>query len=286
MHHQILFALGMFQAELNGKLPSSASDREDVLTSNVFSFLKYSHRQTYLRQFLHLAGLSVKTSELRRIKFDFWPNYDDGTEPDVIIETDTCYLLVEAKYFSDVAEENGNPAGQLIREFETGAMEARNRAKSFRLLLLTDDATRPSRLLAQMPARFQNKVTWTNWQAIAQMISEVIEGFCAAAPDYEFASDLYELLDCKHLRGFKTFAQAKGVQSHPKNSQIFFAAETASFRGDFIGYVPTLSILNVVASSPSHLFYSAEARFNLPKMSHPLFKDHIFLPEIQHEQRT
>jgi hypothetical protein len=279
-------ASGMYQAELNGKLPSSASDREDVLTSNVFSFLKYSHRQTYLRQFLRVAGLHVKTSELHRVKFDFWPNYDDGTEPDVIIETDSCYLLVEAKYFSDVAEENGNPAGQIIREFETGAMEARNRAKSFRLLLLTDDATRPSSLLAQMPARFQDKVTWTNWQAIAQMISEVIEGFGVAAPDYEFASDLYELLDCKHLRGFKTFAHAKGVRSHPKNSQIFFAAETASFRGDFIGFLPTLSILNAVPSSPSHFFYSAEARFNLPKISRRLFKDHIFLPEIQHEQRT
>jgi hypothetical protein len=270
----------MFQAELNGKLPSSASDREDVLTSNVFSFLKYSHRQTYLRQFLRLAGLNIKNSELHRIKFDFWPNYDDGTEPDVIIETDTCYLLVEAKYFSDVAEENGNPAGQLIREFETGAMEARNRAKSFRLLLLTDDATRPSRLLARMPARFQNKVSWINWQAIAQMISEVIEGFGATAPDYEFASDLYELLDYKHLRGFKTFAQAKGIQSHPRNSQIFFAAETASFRGDFIGFAPTLSILNAVPRLPSHLFYSNDTRFNLPKISRPLFKDHIFLPDI------
>ena len=148
-------ALGMFQAELNGKLPSSASGREDVLTSNVFSFLKDSHRPTYLRQFLRLAGLNIKTSELHRVKFEFWPNYHDGTQPDVIIETDTCYLLVEAKYFSGVAEEHGNPAGQLIREFESGAMEARNRAKSFHLLLLTDDATRPSRLLAQMPADFR-----------------------------------------------------------------------------------------------------------------------------------
>ncbi|MEI6196542.1 MAG: hypothetical protein WCS42_19650 [Verrucomicrobiota bacterium] len=156
----------MYQAELNGKLPSSASDREDVLTSNVFSFLKYSHRPTYLRQFLRLASLNVKTSELHRVKFEFWPNYHDGTQPDVIIETDSCYLLVEAKYFSGVAEEDGNPAGQLIREFETGTMEARNRAKSFHLLLLTDDATRPSRLLAQMPAKFQNKTSWTNWQAI------------------------------------------------------------------------------------------------------------------------
>jgi hypothetical protein len=269
-------SVGMYQAELNGKLPSSASDREDVLTSNVFSFLKYSHRPTYLRQFLRLAGLNIKTSELHRVKFEFWPNYDDGTQPDVIIETDTCYLLVEAKYFSGVAEENGNPAGQLIREFEAGTMEARNRAKLFHLLLLTDDATRPSRLLAQMPERFHGKVSWTNWQAIAQMISVVIESSGAAAPDYGFASDLYELLDYKHLRGFKTFAQAKGIESHPENLQIFFAAETASFRGAFIGFAPTLSILAAVPEPTPEIFYSTGNRYSLPVISRPLFRNHIF----------
>jgi len=233
-----------------------------------------------------MAGLIIKTSELHRVKFEFWPNYDDGTEPDVIIETDTCYLLVEAKYFSGVAEEKGNPAGQLIREFETGAMEARNRAKTFRLLLLTDDATRPSRLLAQMPARFQEKTSWINWQVIAQMISEVIEGFGADEPDYEFASDLYELLDCKHLRGFKTFAQAKGIQSHPRNSQIFFAAETASFRGAFIGFAPTLSILPAVPEPTPIIFYATGNRYSLPIISRPMFRNHIFFTGTQYEQAT
>lgn len=274
--HSATVALGMFQAELNGKLPPSASDREDVLTSNVFSFLKYSHRQTYLHRFLRLAGLNIKTSELHRVKFEFWPNYDDGTQPDVIIETDTYYLLIEAKYFSGVAEENGNPAGQIIREFEIGAMEARNRAKSFYLLLLTDDATRPSRLLAQMPARFQNKTSWTNWQAIAQMISEVLDGIGTAAPDYEFATDLYELLDCKHLRGFKSFAQAKSIPSHPQKSHIFFAAETASFRGAFIGFEPTLSILPAAPEPAAVIFYSTGNRYSLPIISRPLFRNHIF----------
>ncbi|MEI6078351.1 MAG: hypothetical protein WCS94_22420 [Verrucomicrobiota bacterium] len=276
----------MFQAELKGKLPSSVSDREDVLTSNVFSFLKYSHRQTYLRNFLRLVGLNTPNSELHRVKFEFWPNYEDGTQPDVIIETDNCYLLVEAKYFSGVAEENGNPAGQLIREFETGAMEARNRAKSFRLLLLTDDATRPSRLLARMPASHQKKTSWTNWQAIAQMISDVLDDMGAAAPDHGFAIDLYELLDYKHLRGFKTFAQANCIPGHPKNSQIFFAAETASFRGAFIGFEPTLSILPVAPKPTAIIFYSTGTRFSLPIVSRPLFRNHIFLSKTQYEQTT
>ena len=154
---------------------------------------------------------------------------------------------------------------------------------SRQLLLLTDDATRPSRLLAQMPARFQNKTWWTNWQAIAQMISEVLDGFGTAAPDFEFASDLYELLDCKHLRGFKTFAQAKSIPAHLNNSQIFFAAETASFRGAFIGFEPTLSILPAVPEPTPVLFYSTGNRFRLPIISRPLFRNHIFLTGKQYE---
>ena len=157
MTHQLLSALGMYQAELNGKLPSSASDREDVLTSNVFSFLKYSHRQTYLHQFLRLAGLNIKTSELHRVKFEFWPNYDDGTQPDVIIETDTCYLLVEAKFFSGVAEENGNPAGQLIRECETGVNGGAQSRKVVPPFAFDGRCHATVQLLAQMPTRFQNK---------------------------------------------------------------------------------------------------------------------------------
>ena len=42
---------------------------EDVLTSNVFSFLKYSHRPTYLRQFLRRAGIELSAPELCRVSF-------------------------------------------------------------------------------------------------------------------------------------------------------------------------------------------------------------------------
>jgi hypothetical protein len=51
---------GMYQAELKGKLPPSASDREDLLTSNVFSFLKYADRTAYLGEFLlRVAQLDI-----------------------------------------------------------------------------------------------------------------------------------------------------------------------------------------------------------------------------------
>ena len=275
----------MYQAELKGKLPPSASDREDVLTSNVFSFLKYSHRPTYLRQFLRLAGLEIPAAELCRISFAFWPTCRDGTEPNVVIETNTHYVLVEAKYFSGVGEENGNPAGQLIRECQAGAIEASNRSKSFRLLLITGDATRPSSLLAKIPDRSRENVSWTNWQAIAQILLKELETSGTAAPDHAFANDLYELLDFKHLRGFLSFTRLAGIRRNSASGHIFFAAETASFRGAFIGFAPTLSVLAAVPTPPVHVFYSADTRFNLPTIKRPLFQNHIFFPPPHNEQR-
>jgi hypothetical protein len=42
----------MYLAELKGKLPLEARKSEDVLTSNVFSFLKYSERTVFLKSLM------------------------------------------------------------------------------------------------------------------------------------------------------------------------------------------------------------------------------------------
>jgi hypothetical protein len=269
----------MYQAELKGKLRPSASDREDLLTSNVFSFLKYSDRTVYLGEFLcRLAQLAIPAAELPTISFHFWPCLDDGTQPDVVIESETHYLLVEAKYHSGVAEEEGNPAGQLVRECDAGATEAMNRGKTFHLLLITDDSTPPGRLFSHIPPRHRERATWTNWQSVASLLLAQLETAATAAPNYLFARDLYDLLDYKHLRGFITFARLAEIPAAPVTRQIFFAAETASFRGDFIGVAPALSILARVLAPPSMLFYTADSPFNLPIIRGPLFKGRIFYP--------
>jgi hypothetical protein len=252
-----------------------------VLTSNVFSFLKYSHRPTYLREFFHRAGLEIPASELCRGSFAFWPSYDDGTEPDVVVETHAHYVLIETKYFSGVGEENGNPAGQLIRECRAGAIEASNRSKLFCVLLITGDATPPSRLLDEIPAPYREHVLWTNWRAIAQILLEKIETSGTAAPDYEFASDLYELLDFKHLRGFLSFTRLARIRPNSASAHIFFAAETASFSG----FAPTLSVLGAVPPPPAQVFYSAGTRFILPAIERPLFHNRIFFSLPHNEQR-
>lgn len=49
----------MYQAELNGKLPFRICRMEDILTSNVFSFFKYSNRSIFLKKFLGKLVLNM-----------------------------------------------------------------------------------------------------------------------------------------------------------------------------------------------------------------------------------
>ena len=48
----------MIIAELNGKIPSNLDGKEDILTSNVFSFFKYCDRQL-LKDYLFHLGLDL-----------------------------------------------------------------------------------------------------------------------------------------------------------------------------------------------------------------------------------
>ena len=49
----------MYQAELRGKLPSDFERKEDILTSNVFSFFKYADRTIYLKRLMNLIDVKV-----------------------------------------------------------------------------------------------------------------------------------------------------------------------------------------------------------------------------------
>ena len=90
----------MIIAELNGKIPSKLEDKEDILTSNIFSFLKYSSRRL-LKDYLSLLGIDVTLNDSKNAEFIFWPKYDDRTEPDLVIVCGDNYILFEAKLYSD-----------------------------------------------------------------------------------------------------------------------------------------------------------------------------------------
>lgn len=61
----------MYLAELRGKLSSRIERMEDVLTSNVFSFFKYSNRDIFLRKYLNELGFNVSNREAEEASLDF-----------------------------------------------------------------------------------------------------------------------------------------------------------------------------------------------------------------------
>src|ERR1035437_6951913 len=90
----------MMLAELHGKIPSRIEHKEDILTSNVFSFFKYSNRK-YLKDYFSSLCIAVPLEDAEKAEFLFWPCYEDKTEPDLVIICGDYYILIEAKLYSD-----------------------------------------------------------------------------------------------------------------------------------------------------------------------------------------
>ena len=263
----------MYQAELKGKLSAGARDSEDILTSNVFSFFKYARREVYLKKFLEGLELSPfpTDSAIERAEFDFWPNYDDGTQPDLVVQVGQHYLLFEMKLNSEVGHEDDNPSGQLIHEINEGRKEAKRRELSFKLIFVSADTLYPDYVLKNIHPELRRDVKWLNWQFIAGLVLPFVENPGDVnqerrTPDLLFVEDLYRLLDHKHLRGFLSFERLCGHYTYPINEKIFFAAETSKYRGDFIGFAKALFAVNEVQSSPAAIFYSAKCFDNYPNV--------------------
>jgi len=90
----------VYLAEIHGKLSNNNENREDILTSNVFSFFKYANRQVFLYALMQFLSLDISNTALNDAEFIFWPTYTDNTEPDLVIIIGSYYLLVETKYHS------------------------------------------------------------------------------------------------------------------------------------------------------------------------------------------
>ena len=69
----------MYLAELHGKLSRENENKEDILTSNVFSFFKYANRKVFLFELMKILELNVSQLDLETAQFQFWPTFVDGT---------------------------------------------------------------------------------------------------------------------------------------------------------------------------------------------------------------
>jgi hypothetical protein len=247
----------MYQAELRGKLPSETEAKEDILTSNVFSFFKYARRDLFLRRWLDSRlNIKISDSEASMAEFNFWPRYVDSTQPDVVIVAGSYYILVEAKYLSDFSGETSRSKSQLMREIENGELEAKNYGKEFLLVAITADHYFRSDRFRDVPQELRNRLVWTNWQSVAAFLEEILSADADLASwEREFAIDLEMLLDRKKLRDYRGVSALRTSSFLPDRVQrIFFQAADSEYRGEFIGFVESLRIAQPVAPTPRMVF--------------------------------
>jgi len=268
----------MYLAELHGKLSSRAERMEDVLTSNVFSFFKYSNRNIFLKKYLNKLGFQVSAKDAERAEFRFWPVFEDGTEPDLVIIVGDYYLLIEAKYFSEFSAGTEKDEPQLLRELKNGKLDAKNYDKEFNLIAITADYYYKKDKFKVIPQKFCPHFKWTNWQLVSSFLDNILSSNPnIKGAERDFCLDLYNLLDKKHLRGFQSITYNGPLLKD--YSSIFFNAKTAKLRGDFIGFIEGLSLAKglkpvgktVFFSSTKRIFKSLSKLEKLNKVKNPIF---------------
>lgn len=247
----------MYLAEIHGKLSRDNENKEDILTSNVFSFFKYANRKLFLFEFIKLLGLNVSESDAANAEFEFWPTFEDNTEPDLVLLIGKYYLLFEAKYHSGFGKETQSQKHQVVREIEGGQYAAQNLEKEFKIIAVTAHYSDKTEIKKEIPAAYLDHLLWTNWQSIALLIYQQLEKNPGLPEESRlFAADLYKLLVRKKLRnyeGVKVFSLFRRIlQAQPEN--IFFEASTASYRGAFIGFTSTLPSLPFLPPAPILFF--------------------------------
>jgi len=227
----------MIVAELYGKIPSKFDTQEDILTSNVFSFFKYSDRKILLDYLLKL-GIVVTLSDVQNAEFLFWQTYDDGTEPDLVIICGQYYLLFEAKFLSDFSPKTKKNDSQIDREIAKGKEAAKNLDKTFVFIALTAEYYKNKDKFSEYENRDFTFI-WTNWQFIANFLNEKLD--VEFSQNNDFAYDLYSLLQKKRLRSFAGFYSLSIKRKLNLKPVLFYNQKTSKFKGEFTGFINNLS---------------------------------------------
>jgi hypothetical protein len=252
----------VYLAEIRGKIPGKLEFSEDLLTSNVFSFFKYSNRSAYLAELFERLEIPFEHIDLEQAEFLFWPVYQDGTEPDLVLVTPNLYILVEAKYGAGFGNETFDREAQLEREYEMGMEEAANLDKQFFLVTITADYNFPMKKFNDVPDIANSPAfRWVNWQSISAILMLKLVQYPDSLPDRMFAQDLLDLLDKKNLRSFISYEYLSlGNDKTPEN--LFFSYDTANYRNAFIGFSKSLALIPKIQTA-NRLFYSKRFFANL-----------------------
>jgi hypothetical protein len=246
----------MYQAELRGKLSGINEEKEDILTSNVFSFFKYTSRDLFLYRFLQLLQIQVTPEEAKKAEFEFWPQYDDRTEPDVTVCVGSYYLLFEAKFLSDFSKKTEVLESQIKRELKQGLQEAKNRNKEFFYIPITANYVRPKAILAEAPKKYHKYCKWINWQKVSRLINSIQndKSVRLTLGEKEFADDLYQLLIKKKLGTYNGPSTINQELISFNKDVIFFELVKEISSTEYFGFFETLNNPDMRIKKPGDVF--------------------------------
>jgi hypothetical protein len=220
----------MYRTELHGKLPSELWSSEDLLTGIVFALFQYGDRTRFLGPWLRSLGLHVSDADAIGGEFRYWPQFPDGTEPDLLLLVGTYLILVEAKltadFGTDVCDASRN---QLRREVRQGKAAAAVEGREFQLITLTAELFPRSQLYADLDEHDRRRWHHVSWQAIAGWLDGLAESVHS-----EMSRDLLEVLRRRGLHRFQGFRSVSAITAPLRGPAIFFspsALRTLRFRG-------------------------------------------------------
>jgi len=255
----------VFAAQTKGKIPSELANAEDLLTSSVFGFLNYADRRTYLRAFVKLLDLDLAPRHLDATSFEFWPVYETGTEPDLVIRAGKYYVLVESKYrtiIPSVRPTRGSRS-QLDREALEGNEAAEAEGREFLLVVITAAFRQLTNPYRNMSRSVKAKVPrtsrrWLNWRDIYAAMESIVEERGEARPDLRMSTDFMAYMDRLNLRAFRGFdslSKVPDVPEVPAGVPLFLDVEVSDRRREFEGFGTFAADLEAIPRPPRRLFY-------------------------------
>lgn len=197
---------------------------EDVLTSNVFGIIK-NLPISVLNAILEEADMEPLATT--KAVWEFWPKFEDNTEPDIVVSDDIQTIIIEIKYLSDFDKGTADRKPQLLREYDGGCQYTPS--NSIKLLTITRNQeiswtnTVSPRLKSEQQKILEivrdGKLKHCSWRSILKVLKEQQGAYIDDPVSSLFLNDLVDYLE------YKAIGIVKQPQGEGRDMVHFFGEE-------------------------------------------------------------
>ncbi|MFA6636908.1 MAG: hypothetical protein WCV56_07415 [Candidatus Omnitrophota bacterium] len=177
--------------------------KEDILTSNVFGILKNLDIRV-INSVLKEAGSSIILD--KGASCDFWSRYHDKTEPDIILQDDENYVVIEVKYLSDFEKGTKEKKPQIIREVEGAKKEGQGKKVEYVAITREENIKWQEKIytseenINQIQSYInENLVHHISWKEVLSVLQLCRENASIDSVSQKFIGDLVEYLEFKGI---------------------------------------------------------------------------------------